>query len=90
MNPFIIIFTLYLIIMYKSIQKVKNDKIEILRFRDSLARFSFLQFAFSLYDYLLGRFDITSFLNKLMLSHIGVASFVVFKEYIENIKINNT
>ena len=89
MNPFFIIFTIYVIIMYKSLEKVKNDKIEILRFRDSIARFSFLQLAFSLYDYLLGRFDLISFLNKLMLSHIGVASFVVFKEYIENIKINN-
>jgi hypothetical protein len=87
MNTFIIILTVYTVIMYYSYNKVKNDIIELIRYRDSLVRFTFLQFSFSLYDYLNNRFNIIGFFTKIMFSHIGVASFVLIKEYLDKIVI---
>jgi hypothetical protein len=87
MNTFIIILTIYMIIMHYSYNKIKNDKIELIRYRDSLVRFTFLQFSFSLYDYLSNRFTIIGFFTKIMFSHIGVASFVLVKEYLDKIVI---
>ena len=43
-----------------STQKIKNNDIEIIRFRDQIARFTFLQLAFGLYDYIIGNFNIMS------------------------------
>jgi hypothetical protein len=73
--------------MYASTQKIKNNDIEIIRFRDQIARFTFLQFAFGLYDYIIGNFNIMTLLNKIMMSHIGISAFVFFKEYIDKIKL---
>ena len=87
MNTFVIILIFYLFIMYSNIKKIKNNDIEVIRFRDQIARFTFLQFAFGLYDIIQGRFDLVGFLNKIMISHIGVASFTFVKEYADKIKI---
>jgi len=87
MNTFIIILTVYTVIMYYSYNKVKNDRIELIRYRDSLVRFTFLQFSFSLYDYISNKFTIIGFLTKIMFSHIGVASFVLIKEHLDKIVI---
>ena len=87
MSTFIVVFILYIIIMYNNINKIKKNNIEVIRFRDQIARFTFLQIAFGFYDYLQNRFELISFLNKVMISHIGVASFMYVKEYIDKIKI---
>ena len=83
MQIFMLLLVIYITIMYYSYNKVKDDKVELIRYRDSLVRFTFLQLSFSLYDYLTSRFDILTFFNKLMLSHIGVASFVLVKEHMD-------
>lgn len=87
MNIFIIILIFYVIIIHLNIQKIKNNDIEVIRFRDQIARFTFLQLAFGVYDYIQGRFDLIGLLNKIMISHIGVASFTFVKEYIDKVKI---
>jgi hypothetical protein len=73
--------------MYFNIKKIKNNDIEVIRFRDQIARFTFLQLAFGVYDFIQGRFDLIGLLNKIMISHIGVASFTFVKEYADKIKI---
>ena len=87
MSTFIIILILYIIIMYNNIKKIKKNDIEVIRFRDQIARFTFLQISFALYDYTQNRFDLITFLNKVMISHIGVTSFIYVKEYIDKIRV---
>ena len=87
MNNFVLILIVYIFIMYSNIKKIKKNDIEVIRFRDQIARFTFLQLAFGLYDYTQGRFDFIGLLNKIMISHIGVASFIFIKEYTDKIKI---
>ena len=87
MNSTIVILIVYIIVIYMSTQKIKNNDIEIIRFRDQIARFTFLQLAFGLYDYIIGNFNIMTLMNKVMISHIGISAFVYFKEYIDKIKL---
>lgn len=87
MNSFILILIAYIFTMYFNFQKIKKNDIEIIRFRDQIARFTFLQFAFAFYDYINNKFSWTSLANKIMISHIGVASFVFVKEYVDKIKL---
>ena len=44
MNTFIIILILYIIIMYNNLKRIKKNDIEVIRFRDQIARFTFLGF----------------------------------------------
>jgi len=87
MKELIIIAILYIIILYLNYQKIKNDELEMVRFKDQITRFTYLQFAFSIYDIILDKFVFLSFIKKLMITHIGVASFNIFKEYLNLIKI---
>lgn len=86
-RDFIIIGILYIVILYLNHEKIKNNEIEMVRFKDQIVRFTFLQIAFSVYDIIQNKFLFSSFLYKLMITHIGVASFNVFKDYLNFIKI---
>jgi len=87
MSKFLIILIIYICVMYNNYQKIKDNDIEMIRYRDSIARFTFIQFAFGLYDACTGKFDFISFLDRLMFSHIGISSYSFIKEYIEHLKI---
>jgi hypothetical protein len=84
---FLMILVVYIVIMYYNIQKIKNNKIELDRFRDQVARFTYLQLAFGVYDYIQDKFEVINLLNKIMISHIGIASFTFIKESFNFIKI---
>jgi hypothetical protein len=69
--------------MYFGYKKIKNNQIEMIRFKETICRFTFLQLAFGLYDYLVGKFEIDGLVFRILLSHIGVASYSLVKEYID-------
>lgn len=69
--------------MYFGYNKIKDNQIEMIRFRDTICRFIYLQLAFGFYDYLIGKFEIEGFIIRILLSQIGVASYLLVKEYID-------
>jgi len=69
--------------MYQGYNKIKKSEIEMIRFKDTITRFTFLQLAFGLYDYLIGKFDLEGLIFRILFSHIGVASYSLVKEYID-------
>lgn len=69
--------------MYQGYNKIKNSEIEMIRFKDTITRFTFLQLAFGIYDYLVGKFDLEGLIFRILFSHIGVASYSLVKEYID-------
>jgi hypothetical protein len=71
--------------MYLGYNKIKNSEIEMIRFKDTITRFTFLQLAFGLYDYLVGKFDLEGLIFRILFSHIGVASYSLVKEYIDTV-----
>jgi len=83
MYKLILVFLIYLVIMYFGYKKIKNNQIEMIRFKETICRFTFLQLAFGLYDYLVGKFEIDGLVFRILLSHIGVASYSLVKEYID-------
>lgn len=87
MSKFLIILVIYIYIMYYNYQKIKDNDIDMIRYRDSIARFTFIQFAFGIYDACIGKFDIITFIYRLMFSHIGVSSYSFIKEYVEQLKV---
>uniref|UniRef100_A0A6C0H0D9 Uncharacterized protein n=1 Tax=viral metagenome TaxID=1070528 RepID=A0A6C0H0D9_9ZZZZ len=87
MNSFYIIFIIYILMMYFNFKKITNNTIEKIRFRDQIARFTFIQLAFGFYDYIQGKFDLSNLLNRIMISHIGVASFTFLKQFTDKIKL---
>jgi hypothetical protein len=62
---------------------MKNDKKEMLRFKDSIARFTFIQFSFGVYEMIQGKFDLSAFMYRVMFSHLGIASFNLAKDYLK-------
>jgi len=83
MEKFVIISIIYITIMYFNYTKMKNDKKEMLRFKDSIARFTFIQCSFGVYELIQGRFDSTAFMYRVMFSHLGIASFNLAKDYLK-------
>lgn len=83
MYKLILVFIVYIIIMYKSYSKIKENQIEMIRFKDTITRFTFLQLAFGVYDYLIGKFELEGLIFRILFSHIGVASYSLIKEYID-------
>lgn len=82
MEKFIIVVIVYLLIMYGNYQKIRNDKLELERYKDAMGRFTFLQFSFGIYDAIQGKFTIISFLYRIIFSHIGITSYSLLKDYI--------
>jgi hypothetical protein len=82
MDKFIIVVIVYLLIMYGNYQKIRNDKLELERYKDAMGRFTFLQFSFGIYDAIQGKFTIISFLYRIIFSHIGITSYSLLKDYI--------
>jgi len=87
MSKFLLILVIYIYIIYYNYQRIKDNEIEMIRYRDSIARFTFIQFAFALYDACIGRFDLIAFIYRSMFSHIGISSYSFIKEYVEQLKI---
>jgi len=83
MEKFIIISTIYVVIMYLNYNKVKKNKKEMLQFKDSISRFTFIQFSFGLYEIIQNKFDATAFMYRLMFSHLGLASFSLIRDFIK-------
>jgi hypothetical protein len=83
MEKFVIISIIYITIMYFNYTKMKNDKKEMLRFKDSIARFTFIQCSFGVYELIQGRFDLSAFMYRVMFSHLGIASFNLAKDYLK-------
>lgn len=83
MEKFVIISIIYISIMYFNYTKMKNDKKEMLRFKDSIARFTFIQFSFGVYEMIQGKFDLSAFMYRVMFSHLGIASFNLAKDYLK-------
>ena len=83
MYKLILVFLIYLVIMYYGYKKIKDNQIEMIRFKETICRFTFLQLAFGIYDYLVGKFEIEGLVFRILLSHIGVASYSLVKEYID-------
>jgi len=85
MYKLLLVFLIYIIVMYLGYNKIKNSEIEMIRFKDTITRFTFLQLAFGLYDYLVGKFDLEGLIFRILFSHIGVASYSLLKEYIDTV-----
>lgn len=85
MYKLILVFLIYLVIMYFGYKKIKDSEIEIIRFKDTITRFTFLQLAFGLYDYLVGKFELEGLVFRILFSHIGVSSYYLIKEYIDKV-----
>ena len=85
MYKLIFVFLIYLVIMYCGYEKIKENEIEMIRFQDTLVRFTFLQVAFGVYDNLVGKFDLEGLIFRILFSHIGVASYSLVKEYIDKV-----
>jgi len=85
MYKLLFVFLIYIIVMYLGYNKIKNSEIEMIRFKDTITRFTFLQLAFGLYDYLVGKFDLEGLIFRILFSHIGVASYSLVKEYIDTV-----
>jgi len=85
MYKLILVFLIYLVIMYFGYKKIKENQIEMIRFKDTITRFTFLQLAFGYYDYLVGKFDLEGLIFRILFSHIGVASYSLIKEYIDKV-----
>lgn len=83
MYKLLLVFIIYIIVMYQGYNKIKNSEIEMIRFKDTITRFTFLQLAFGIYDYLVGKFDLEGLIFRILFSHIGVASYSLVKEYID-------
>jgi len=83
MYKLILVFLIYLVIMYYGYKKIKDNQIEMIRFKETICRFTFLQLAFGFYDYLIGKFEIEGLIFRILFSHIGVASYSLIKEYID-------
>jgi hypothetical protein len=83
MEKFVIISIIYITIMYFNYTKMKDDKKEMLRFKDSIARFTFIQFSFGVYEMIQGKFDLSAFMYRVMFSHLGIASFNLAKDYLK-------
>jgi hypothetical protein len=73
--------------MYFGYKKIKDNQIEMIRFKDTICRFTFLQLAFGYYDYLIGKFEIEGLIYRILFSHIGVASYSLIKEYIDKVSL---
>jgi len=85
MYKLILVFIAYIYIMYKSYNKIKENQIEMIRFKDTITRFTFLQLAFGLYDFFIGKFELEGLIFRILFSHIGVASYSLIKEYIDKV-----
>jgi len=83
MEKFVIISIIYITIMYFNYTKMKDDKKEMLRFKDSIARFTFIQCSFGVYEMIQGKFDLSAFMYRVMFSHLGIASFNLAKDYLK-------
>jgi len=69
--------------MYFNYQKIKNNRRDMMRFKDSIARFTFIQLSFGVYEYIQNRFDIVALINRIMFSHIGIAGFNLISDFIK-------
>jgi hypothetical protein len=76
--------------MYKSYNKIKENEIEMIRFKDTIARFTFLQLAFGVYDYLIGKFIAKDIFDKtgLRLAHSGEEISTELLALLDRHKIN--
>jgi len=89
MYKLILVLCIYITLMYFNYQKIKDNKIEMIRFKDSIARFTFLQLAFGVYDLIIDKFNFESLFYRIIFSHIGVASYSFVKEYIDRFKLSS-
>lgn len=87
MYKLLLVLIIYIYIMYYNYQRIKDSEIDMIRFRDSIARFTYIQFVFGGYDSLIGKFDLTQFVYRTIFSHIGIASYSFIKEYIDKMYI---
>ena len=83
MEKFIIISVIYVTVMYLNYNKIKKNKKEMLQFKDSISRFTFIQFSFGLYELIQNKFDTSAFIYRLMFSHLGLASFSLARDYLK-------
>ncbi len=89
MKEIIILIIIYFISMNHSLSKIKDNKLEMMRFKDSIARFTFLQLSFAFYEFIITKkFNVKSLFMKLMLTHISVASFPIVKEIFYKFNFN--
>jgi hypothetical protein len=80
---FIIISIIYVVVMYLNYRKVRKNRKDSLKFKDSIARFTFIQFAFGIYEIIQNKFDISAFIYRVMFSHLGIAGFSLLQDYLK-------
>jgi hypothetical protein len=83
MEKFIIISVVYIVVMYLNYKKIKDNRKDRLQFKDSVARFTFIQCSFGIYEMIQGKFDTSAFIYRVMFSHLGIASFSLAREYLK-------
>ena len=83
MEKFIIIGSIYIVVMYLNYKKIKGNRKDLLQFKDSIARFTFIQFSFGIYELMQNKFDLVGFIYRVMFSHLGIASFSLAKDYLK-------
>jgi hypothetical protein len=64
---------------------LKDKKVEMRRYIDGIARFTFLQFSFSILDIILDKFTLIGFLYRIIFSHLGITSYTFLKSYVEQL-----
>jgi hypothetical protein len=80
---FIIISIIYVSVMYLNYRKIKDNRKESLKFKDTIARFTFIQFAFGVYELIQNKFEISAFIYRIMFSHLGIAGFSLLQDFIK-------
>jgi hypothetical protein len=80
---FIIVSVIYITVMYLNYRKIRNNRKEFLKFKDSIARFTFIQFAFGVYEFIQNKFDISAFTYRVMFSHLGISGFSLLQDYLK-------
>jgi hypothetical protein len=69
--------------MMHGYNRIKDNQVEMIRFKDTIFRFTFLQLSFGIYDYLTGKFLLEGLIYRILFSHIGITSYSIIKEYID-------
>jgi len=80
-----IFYTIYIYFIYQIYNKVKQNKLELLRFKENMGRTVFIQITFAIYDLLQGRFVIVSFLYRFLFSLIAFTLYPLVKDLLDQI-----
>jgi hypothetical protein len=78
-----VISVIYVVVMYLNYIKIRKIRKEFLRFKESISRFTFIQFAFGTYELMQNKFDLSAFIYRVMFSHLGIAGFSLLQDYLK-------